>query len=314
MNSYLKYKFLPKHMRKRWTYEDFLAYRMQELSVTQIESILTVEELWEAEKQLNSNEYRHVFNSKKAFSKHFGQFMIRDILYLSEASLADFKEFISKHGKIILKPDDMYAGLGICILTAEADGLYILDGKTRKNYNYDDVWFGYESLHSSGYVAEEYVLQADKYASVYPGALNTIRVTTLIDDEGMPEILFVVNQFGSKGSIVDNDDESAIWAEADKDTGKIISCDIDDKTGYVNEVHPDTSVNLLEFVNDDIGAICKLALDAALVIPDCRLVGWDIAVRADGRLDLIEGNVTPELELYQKMTGKGLGDRIARFL
>lgn len=288
MKNKLKYRFLPKTLRNIWSYDDFLSYRMQEMSLSQIENLLTVGELWQAEKQLNNNEYRHIFNSKKTFARYFGKYMLRDILYLDEAGPNEFEAFINKHDRVILKPNDMYAGIGISVINA---GNKLPD---------------FDSLRDQHYIAEEYIKQSEKYAYVYPGSLNTIRVTTLIGDEGNPKVLFAINQFGSRGSIVDNDDDTAIWADINLKTGGITCCDIDARTGYVNEVHPDTGVNLLEFVNDDIDKICALALEAAKVVPRCRLIGWDIAVRADGRLEIVEGNVTPELELYQKMTGNGL--------
>lgn len=293
MNNYLKYRLLPKAQRKRWSYDDFLSFRMQEMRLKDIESLLTSRELWDAEKELNDDRYRHIFNSKRTFASYFAKFMRRDILYLSDVDFDTYIDFINRHGRIVVKPDDMYAGIGLVV-------------KDRADISPIEEAQSFAFYKEKGYIAEEYVYQAAEYSSIYQGSLNTLRVTTFVGKDGLARILFVVNQFGSGGSIVDNDDDTAIWCAVDKETGQVIACDIDEKTGRVALSHPDTHVRILGFINKDIDAICQLALEAAVIVPSCRLVGWDIAVRADGRLELIEGNVTPELELYQKITQKGL--------
>ena len=286
----IRYSLLPEKLKKKWSYEDFLYYRMQEVPFRSIESFATEEELWEYEKKLNSDEERIIFNDKREFLKRFAPYIKRDWLILNDSNEHDFLEFCKKHEKVILKPCDMYAGIGIEI--------------------YDERIHKFDELAKKKYIAEEYVNQAEKYANIYSGSLNTMRVTTLIDSCGNPQILFAVNQFGSGGSIVDNDDGTAIWAAIDVETGKVFAADVDTKTGIVYEKHPDTGADILGFENICWGEVKKLALTLSTEVKNCRLIGWDIAITRDCAPELIEGNVTPELDLYQRMTKRGLRTQI----
>lgn len=296
MLNRIKYEILPKELKRRWSYTEFLAYRMQEMKVSQIEEIATEEELWNREKQLNDDRYRYIFNDKHEFFKRFGlafedKYMKRELLFLEDVTQTDFIRFCERHKRIVLKPSDMYAGLGIHIVES-------------KNYKISSEEF--DELKAKRYIAEEYVRQASEYSDIYDKSLNTIRVTTFINDEGKVEILFAVNQFGQKNSMVDNHDEAAIWAAIDIGTGIVASAEVEACDGRVYDVHPDTGARILGFANPCWSEVKKLVLELATVVPECRLIGWDIAVRSDYSLEVIEGNVTPELNLYQSISGCGL--------
>ena len=288
-----KYLSLPKAVRNRFTYDDYLRYRMQELSPEAIEEFLTKEELERIEKVLNDDASRDLFNHKRLFYEHFSSWIHREILALEKDRENEFEAFVRKHRNVILKPEDGYAGIGIYSV---------------------ECCPSFEELCERNYLAEEKVDQAECYSLIHPFSLNTLRVTTLIGDNGEPEVLFAVNQFGSHGSIADNTDRDGIWAVIDDATGIVTAVEINPDNGYVNEIHPDTKQPILGFQNPTYPAVRELALELAKVVPTCRLVGWDIAVRSDGSPELIEGNVTPELDLYQEITGKGLKSELSKYL
>lgn len=305
MINRIKYKKLPKHLRERWSYDDYLAYRMQEMSIDQIESVATPEELWECEKVLNDDAFRDIFNDKQRFYEKFhidaqGKYIGRGILFLPGASEQELHDFCIRHERVVIKPPDMYAGIGICVT----------DGETAFGKLINELRNGSGGCSSQRYVVEEYVNQADEYNRIYPSSLNTVRVTTFIGDDGKPGILFAVNQFGQRGSLVDNDDDTSIWSAIDTESGIVVAADIDDKSGFIYDMHPDTGVKIVGFRNPMWERIRELALELAMVVPECRLVGWDIAVTEDYSLELIEGNVTPELDLYQRISGNGLRYRL----
>lgn len=296
MLNRIKYKKLSRELQKRWSFDDFLFYRMQEMKADQIEALATEDELWDREKQLNDDRFRYIFNDKKEFYKRFTEnpasnYMNRDIFFLEDCSEKDFFDFCKRHKKVVLKPVNMYAGLGIKIVDAS---------------DADTIASEFDRLKAEKYVAEEYVYQAAEYSTIYPKSLNTVRVTTFITDSGEPVILFAVNQFGQKDSFVDNHDEAAIWAAVDIGDGTVTAAEVEATDGRVYDIHPDTGASILGFRNPCWAEIKKLALELACMVPECRLVGWDIAVTDDYRLEVIEGNVTPELNLYQCISGRGL--------
>lgn len=289
MKNKIKYFLLPKRLRKKWSYEDYLYYRFQNKSIKEIEYFLTVDELWETEARLNADNSRPIFNSKALFYKTFKSFIKRNYLLFENASEEEIGDFRAAYPKCVLKPDDMYAGIGI----------YIVDSNEPLPLSFDE-------LKAKKYIIEEYVTQHEKYSNIYPGSLNTIRITTFISESGNPEILFAANQFGSHGSMVDNDDSTAIWGICDNITGIIEYADIDAASGLIYDSHPDTGQSIVGFHNHNWNEVVETAIKASLVVPDCRLVGWDVAVRNDGEIVIIEGNVTPELDLYQRISGMGL--------
>lgn len=283
----LKYNLIGKKRRNRWSYEDYLFYRMQYLKNSEIDKFLTTKELWDFEAKANDDEKRYIFNSKREFNHIFAEYMHRDILYVDDITNNEIIDFINRHkGKALLKPDNMYAGLGISILS---------------NSDISAV----EAIRGKGYILEEYLYNDATYRKVYDKCLNTIRVTTIIID-GEPRVAFAFNQFGSEGSIVDNDDITSIWSLIDEN-GVVFRPEVDDE-GLVYDTHPDSGERLVGFVNKRYKEVISLALKAAIVVPECRLVGWDIAVLQDDSIELIEGNVTPELEMYQRISGHGLRD------
>ena len=292
---------MPRHIKSKWSYNDFLYMHMQKMDIKKIETFLTDEELVAAEKKLNDDAYRKYFNNKLLFYERFGSFMKRDVISLRDITENYLLSFVKKHKRVALKPVDKYAGIGFSTAYADRVGNVIFSKDTPS----------FEEMQKQLYIAEDYVYQHKAYSDVYPKSLNTLRVTTYIDSDGKPDILFVVNQFGSEGSITDNDDIKGIWCVTDKETGIIKVCEEDEKNGFVYDTHPDTNIKFSGFQNPYFEEVKKTALRAALVVPKCRLVGWDIAVREDGEIVIIEGNVTPELSMYQRLSGDGL-KRIAK--
>lgn len=284
----IKYKISGEE--KNWSYEQYLYYRMQYLGKEARHSIMSVDELWDIEKKFNDDAYRHIFNSKKVFHEHFSKYMHRDILFLEDSSFEEYETFMQGHDKVLAKPDNMYAGIGV----------YIIDNKDKKTVK--EEW---EALKAKGYLIEEYLTQDNEYAEVYSGSLNTMRICTLINKDGLPLVFAASNQFGSGGSVTDNDDDKGIWANIDVSTGVVDSVEVDCDTYVVYDAHPDTHRPIKGFCNPGFTEVVELAKKLALEIPQCRLVGWDIARLSDGNLEVIEGNVTPELDLFQAMTGHG---------
>ena len=269
---------------------------MQNMTVKKIDTFLTGKELWDAEGSLNDDAYRKYFNSKRLFYERFGDYMKREIIALRDITKSEMISFIKEHKKAVFKPDDKYAGIGFFIASCDENGDVIF---------LDDAP-SFEEMQDGNYIMEEYVYQHKAYSDMYDLSLNTVRVTTFITANGVPEILFVVNQFGSEGSYVDNDDITSIWNVTDPETGIIIGCEEDENNGFLYEIHPDSRKPFIGFKNPYFEEIKNTALKAAMEIPQCRLIGWDIAVREDGEIVIIEGNVTPELWMYQRLSHDGL--------
>ena len=289
---YLKYRF-GKYSRQM-SLDCYLYYGFDHISKQQISEILFDDEVEYYEKLFNDDEYRHIFNSKKEFYRRFARYIHRDIFDPAKSSYEEYLEFIDKHPRIAVKADKLYGGMGF----------FVIDyGKNNENTN---PRRDYEGLKNGDVIAEEYVYNAQSYKKIYDKSLNTVRITTLIDINGKPQVIAAVNQFGSHGSITDNDEYDGIWAGCDTITGEIYCAEKNDVTAIYYDVHPDTGEKIIGFANSQWESIITLAKNAAKEVPECRLIGWDIAVLEDNTIELIEGNVTPELGIWQAMTHSGL--------
>lgn len=363
----IKYMLSP--VRSRFSFEEFLYYRMQTMSALQQKEIMSLAELHAVEAKLNHDAYREIFNNKKKFYNNFRDFMHRDILFLEENAKDEFQIFLETHDKVVLKPEHMYAGLGISIAgrnhtetganpggqakrengklppaekakketKKETKNAYPGEQAKKENVNqspgggvkketayrhlseeekrfkfllpeycsYDYILEHFDLLVENHYLVEEYVEQHGAYSEIYSKSLNTLRLTTLLRRNGKAEVFAAAGQFGSRGSITDNDDICGIWANVDLVTGITNAVEINEYTRDIYEIHPDSGREILGFVHPKFEEMKTLVCRAAKRIPQCRLIGWDVCLTKDGTIELIEGNVTPELDLFQVMTGKG---------
>ena len=290
----LKYKCSP--YRRKMSLGCYLYYGMDYLSKQEQREILLDEEISRYEKQLNQDAFREYFNSKRKFYKRFSRFIQREIFLPEEHNEEDFLDFVRRNPIFVIKPDDQYAGIGF-------DKIQV--------HNRDEETISflkalYEKLKGNAYIAEAYVEQSEEYERIYPLSLNTVRINTMVRADGEIEVFAAVNQFGSEGSITDNDELRGIWAAIDLQTGVVCAVEKDDMTAEIYLRHPDTKLPILGFQNPKWEEMKTLAIKAAKEVKECRMIGWDICLRKDGRIELIEGNVTPELGVYQAISKRGL--------
>lgn len=284
-------KYLCDPYRKKMTLDCYLYYHFDCISKKKKAEILMDDEIQEYEKRLNSDIYRYIFNDKKEFYNKFKRYMNRRIIFLDDCAKDDFITFVRSYPCIVVKPFNMYAGIGFRKII-------------NKDYTDSQLIKEYEMMYGNNFICEECLINDSAYSRIYDKSLNTVRVNTLIKKDGSVEIISIVNQFGSGGSVTDNDEEMGIWAGVNIDTGIVDCAEKNDETAVYYDVHPDTGERIIGFYNERINEIKELAKELALVVPEERLIGWDIAVTDKG-LELIEGNVTPELGIVQAMSGYG---------
>ena len=112
---------MPRRIKAKWTYNDFLYMHMQKMDIKKIDTFLTDEELVNAEKVLNDDTHRKYFNSKLLFYERFGSFMKREIISLLDVTEKYMMAFIKKH---TFSCFGWYRiGLGILVLILGACGI-----------------------------------------------------------------------------------------------------------------------------------------------------------------------------------------------
>ena len=213
---------------------------------------------------------------------------------------ADFEKFIAGKRGFIYKPVDGTCGRGIEKIDADGKGIREL--------------FEYIRSKPRG-IIEELVTQHSALSAVYPLAINTIRVVTILKD-GTVTPVFAFWRIGNNGKFVDNLNSGGMAALLDLDSG-MVTLPAADKNGDTYECHPYTGKKIVGFKIPMWDKILSTVCSAAKVMPRVGYVGWDVALSQDS-IQLIEGNCFPGHDILQLPAYTpdkiGLMPRVEKFL
>ncbi len=250
-------------------------------------------------RKFNDKKYWHLFDNKEDFNQLFAEFMHRDWLVNDTMTKEEFKEFLKGKKEIIYKPSQGTCGIGVekfSVTEADADGLYKLLSAKEKG------------------VIEEVVYNHHAIREVYPHAVNTVRVVTILKD-GVCYPISAFWRIGMDGKSIDNLTTGGMAAKVDIETGTV-PLPAADKNGIVYEKHPMTGKDIVGFTIPCWDKVLETVDKAARVVPQIAYVGWDVCVRENDIL-LIEGNSFPGHDILQLPAYTpdkiGLMDRVYKF-
>lgn len=229
-------------------------------------------------KMFNQPEEAMILNDKVRFLKTFDKLVKRDWIDCRSATEDDILAFVKKHGQVIIKPIDGMQGKGVKLLdfsSTTTEEISALSGKK--------------------YLMEEYIRQHEAM-TFGSKSLNTVRVYTIVDKNGKPMIIKAIQRAGVGNVLVDNFHQGGIIYPIDIETGIIeergMKLDFHDQYLF----HPGTDICMIGYQIPNWEKVKELALKAAVVLPNTRYAGWDIAVLKD-RVELIEGNQKADFKL-----------------
>ncbi len=144
---------------------------------------------------------------------------------------------------------------------------------------------------------EENIEQHPAVQKLYPNAVNSMRFITVLDKQGEPHLLYIVQKMGLGGSIIDN---NCLFAPVDPETGiiKYPAHSGDTLKGIIYTEHPDTHVKIQGYQIPFVREAVKMVLEAAKITPQIRYVGWDVATTPKGPA-IIEGNTYCAHDFWQ---------------
>ena len=224
----------------------------------------------------NKTSYIHILQNKNEFNSFFSEFVEREWLYSKDMNRDSFKRLFNSNDFLFVKPLDSQEGEGIRkIKTSEVD-----------------VDALYNELKMGNYIIESIITQHKK---MFLGnkSVNTVRVLTVLDNEGHAHIVRAGLRAGVGGAIVDNFSAGGVLYEVDPVTGLVDHKGIQGKNRDVI-YHPGTDICMLGFQIPYWDKAIQAVTKAAEKIPQCRFIGWDVAVTNNG-VELIEGNHNPGL-------------------
>lgn len=148
------------------------------------------------------------------------------------------------------------------------------------------------------------------------GALATVRLLTCRNEQGVPEATNAAFRMAIGNSVVDNFHQGGLATAVNLETGVIgIASDIGirPQVGW-RDTHPVSGARFAGRTLPHWPEVVALAVKAHEAFPERVVVGWDVAMLADGAM-IIEGNGKPDLDIHQRAERGPAGQsRIAHLL
>ena len=239
-----------------------------------------------------------IFSDKGKTFRQFGEAYGREVVCVAGPEDREaFESFVCRHPVFTAKPAFGSCGRGVRQIDAsESDGLQAL----------------FDHLISEGKtLLEETIRQSGDMASFHPASVNTVRVVTFVAD-GTPTLLWAFLKTGRGGSFTDNGASGGIMAGIDLADGKVTTPGVDE-AGVRYLCHPDSGVPFVGFRTPEWEALRHRCLALAAVLPQVRLVGWDMA-HTEAGWTVVEGNAQPEMIGPQAAFGRGMRRQVLSLL
>lgn len=231
---------------------------------------------------LNNPDYSDLFDKKNEFNDRFKNYLGRDTINMTTASLNSFKKFIQNKDIIFVKPNDGDSGRGI-------EKLNVNDFKS------PTALYDYIKTKNFG-VAEEMVHQHPEMAKLHPNSVNCIRIQTIVVD-GNSQVVYAACKAGNGGHFVDNLGFDGVNIPVDLKTGELVKYGRTEH-GQIYEEHPYTHIKFEGFKIPLFKEAMDMCLKAALEVPEVGFVGWDVYI-GENAPGIIEGNNYPDYYFWQ---------------
>ncbi len=263
-------------------YMDYDLFEMYNLNSKQRDTYITRGRNNSLIAKYNNKDYFHLFENKDEFNTLFKDYIKRDWINVKGTDKQKLIEWMRKHQVFMAKPIDGGCGKGI-------EKIKISD------YSSLDDLYDYLVNNEVNFELEELIKQHPDVSNIYPDAINTVRIVSILKNE-TPNIICAYFRIGN-GKFVDNFNSGGMVAPVNKDTGEVIDRAIDkNKNLYVN--HPQTNSQIKGFKFPYWNEAIEMVKNASKVVPQMAYIGWDVAFTPTGPL-FVEGNEYPGHDIYQ---------------
>ncbi len=239
----------------------------------------------------NKKEDIPLCRDKVKFNQTFSDLLGREWLDLSESTYEDYLKFIEKHEIFFLKDIAGFRGMGTQRIDVKK-----IDSKSF-----------YDNLKSDNtlYILEEELQEIDVLKSLHPWSVNTMRINTLYDTMYNDVKIMSANlRIGNNQNHVDNLHYNGIASNINLVTG-ILETPGYDAHNKMYISHPITHKQIIGLQIPHWGKCIYSIKQAAKRLPTIRYIGWDVVIKPDGVICLIEANDNADHDL-QQLHNKGL--------
>ena len=263
-------------------YLDYNIFGFAFLGRDKRKTYVTMKENIELVRRLNQREAYEILDNKLLFNRKFRDYIKRDFMDLRDGFEA-FEAFVSGREAFFAKQLDSFGGLGV--------------KKIRLSQHADPKKLYDELMQSQMFLAEGVIEQHPEMCRLCSQALNTMRITTIVNDRHEAIVLYAILRVGSGKSDVDNVTSGGMYTRLDE-SGTVRYPMFCDKTAETYTVHPNNGFVFKGFQVPYFKQALELCKKAALVEPRLRYIGWDVGISPDGPV-LVEGNNLPGYDMPQ---------------
>ena len=267
----------------RWS-EYWYQYDFPTLSESERAEFISIREMRDLYARVNSEEERAIFDQKERFLADFAPYIRRRWLAVDSNTSPSAIDALLSSVDVILKPNNWSHGVGVELIPRGSTTGVALKEK------YCATW-------DKGLVLEERIVGCRELQSFHEPSLNTVRVVTF--QRGGKSVVFgAVLRTGNENRVVDNVHGGGVFAQIDVASGRVSSPGVNE-FGEVFENHPYSGMRFVDAVVPHWDAVLSSCLSASRSLNQIPIVGWDVAIRADGEVEFVEGNGRPDFDLMQ---------------
>lgn len=263
-------------------YMDYDLFEMYNLTDKERDTYITRGRNNEIVSKYNNKDYFHIFENKDEFNTLFKDYIKRDWIKVNGMPKEEVITFMKNHNVFMAKPIDGGCGHGIEKIDIS-------------KYNSMDEVYNKLIENNNNFELEEVIKQHPEVSKIYPDAINTVRVVTILKDD-IPHVICAYFRIGN-GKFVDNFNSGGMVAPINEKTGEVIDRAID-KEKNLYEVHPKTKANIKGFKFPDWEKAIEMCKEASKVVPQMGYIGWDVCFTPNGPI-FVEGNEFPGHDIYQ---------------
>lgn len=218
---------------------------------------------------------------------------------------AQLYEFLNHDLDAFAKPSDGQLGNGVFSLRTIGGHVYV----NGKEVPVDSM---ISTLLSADYLVQECIYQHPKLAELNRSSINSVRLQTVMDSDGIVHPFGAGLRIGRSGSTIDNWAKGGVFVGIDMEKGRLMKMGfMKPQFGTSVKEHPDSQVTFEGFEIPYYKEAEAMAVRLHSFLYRSHSVGWDIAITERGPV-FIEGNGLWEISLLQAVHG-GMKNEIERF-
>lgn len=252
--------------------------------------------------KLNQKSERRTFHEKIKFLETFSEFISRSWIKTEGLSDEQIADYLISHRNVVAKAS--YGDSG-----KEVEVINISDE--------DDIAAIVHHIHEQHYnLIEEQIFNHQQIRKLNPSSLNTLRFVTVAGAKKV-HILFAGIRVGGKGAKIDNISQGGRVARIDIDAGKINSPFFAKASTQNLYSMDDNDLDVIGYPIPFWDKVLETVKNAALVVPQIRIVAWDVAITEKGTIELVEGNESfgsVIMQLYYKYDEPGVKPMLLKIL